>query len=110
MRFCGAELRVRGLTRTVLPRDRAVNIGHLSNRYLITTHGAGGPEYLGWRYKSNQSFRTDPQIRVRVESFAEWQPLKPQEQAEITELAPFQTPSPLAATSTVRTGATSAST
>jgi transglutaminase-like putative cysteine protease/sugar lactone lactonase YvrE len=57
-----------------LARDRAMNIGHLPNRFLITTRGGGGSEYLGWYYNSIESYQADPQVRVELEVFGEWQP------------------------------------
>ena len=57
------------------PRDRAMAIGHLPNRFLITTQGGGDSEYLGWYYNSYETFETDPQVEVNVESFGEWEPL-----------------------------------
>jgi transglutaminase-like putative cysteine protease len=57
------------------PRDRAMNIGHLSNRFLITTQGGGDSEYLGWYYNSWEKVRTDPQVEVDIETFGEWQPI-----------------------------------
>jgi transglutaminase-like putative cysteine protease len=59
-----------------LPRDRAMNIGHLSNRYLITTRGGGDSEYLGWYYNSDETYAADPQVQVNVEAFGEWEPLE----------------------------------
>ncbi len=56
------------------PRDRAMNIGRLSNRFLITTCGGGDSEYLGWTYNYDQTYQTDPQVQVSVECFAEWEP------------------------------------
>lgn len=58
-----------------LPRDKANNIGGLSNRFLITTQGGGDSEYLGWYYNYNQKYTTDPQVQVNVEVFGEWEPL-----------------------------------
>jgi len=58
-----------------LPRDRAMNIGNLSNRFLITTQGGGDSEYLGWYYNHNEEYRTDPQVQVNVEVFGEWEPV-----------------------------------
>ena len=58
-----------------LPRDRAMNIGNLSNRFLITTEGGGDSEYLGWYYNSYETYETDPKVEVNVETFAEWEPL-----------------------------------
>ncbi len=58
-----------------LSRDRAMNIGNLSNRFLITTQGGGDSKYLGWYYNYNQEYETDAQIKVNIETFGEWQPL-----------------------------------
>ncbi len=58
-----------------LARDRAMNIGHLPNRFLITTRSGGGSEYLGWYYNSHESYQTDPQVRLEIEAFGEWEPL-----------------------------------
>ncbi|OGU60148.1 MAG: transglutaminase [Ignavibacteria bacterium RIFOXYB2_FULL_35_12] len=59
-----------------LPRDRAMNIGHLPNRFLITTHGGGDSEFMGWYYNSFESYQTDPQVKVNIEYFGEWEPLE----------------------------------
>lgn len=63
-----------------LPRDRAMNIGHLSNRFLITTRGGGDSEYLGWYYVAHETYQTDPQIEVNIETFGEWEPLEIEEE------------------------------
>ena len=59
-----------------LPRDRAMNIGHLSNRFLITTQSGGDSEFIGWYYNSFETYQTDPQIKVNIETFGEWEPLE----------------------------------
>ncbi|MEJ2050446.1 MAG: transglutaminase-like domain-containing protein, partial [Calditrichota bacterium] len=59
-----------------LPRDQAMYIGHLSNRFLITTQGGGDSEYIGWYYNSYETYNTDPQIKMNIETFGEWEPLK----------------------------------
>jgi len=59
-----------------LPRDRAMNIGNLSNRFLITTQGGGDSEYLGWYYNHNEEYQTDPQVQVNIETFGEWEPIE----------------------------------
>jgi transglutaminase-like putative cysteine protease/glutamine cyclotransferase len=59
-----------------LARDIARNIGHLSNRFLITTRGGGDSEFLGWYYISNETYETDPKVLVNLETFAEWEPLE----------------------------------
>jgi len=58
------------------PREQALNIGHLSNRFLITTQGGGDSEYLGWTYNSSEVFTAYPQVEVNVETFGEWEPEK----------------------------------
>ena len=58
-----------------LARDRARNIGRVSNRFLITTQGGEDSEYLGWYYNYNQDYQTDPQVQVFFETYAEWEPL-----------------------------------
>jgi hypothetical protein len=59
-----------------LPRNRILNIGHLSNRFLITTQGGGDSEYLGWYYNSNEKYVTDPQVEVNIENFGDWNPIE----------------------------------
>jgi transglutaminase-like putative cysteine protease/sugar lactone lactonase YvrE len=61
------------------PRDRAMNIGNLSNRFLITTQGGGDSKYLGWYYNYNEAFKTDPKVRVNIEAFGEWEPMGKEE-------------------------------
>jgi len=58
-----------------LPRDRILNIGHLSNRFLITTQGGGDSEYLGWYYNSFESYQADPKVEINIENFGDWQPM-----------------------------------
>lgn len=57
------------------PRDQASSIGGLSNRFLITTQGGGDSEYIGWYYNYHQKYIHDPQLKVHVEVFGEWEPL-----------------------------------
>ncbi len=58
------------------PRDQAMAIGHLPNRFLITTRSGGNSEYMGWYYNSNESWKADPQVQVNIESFGLWEPLR----------------------------------
>jgi len=57
-------------------RDRAMHIGNLSNRFLITTQGGGDSKYLGWYYNCHETYTSAPQVNVHVEAFAEWEPLE----------------------------------
>jgi sugar lactone lactonase YvrE len=58
-----------------LPADQASFFGQLSNRFLITTRGGGGSEYLGWDYNGTQRWTTRGKARVRTETVADWEPL-----------------------------------
>jgi transglutaminase-like putative cysteine protease len=56
------------------PRDQANYIGHLSNRFLITTQSGGGSETMEWTYNSNDSWITEPKTFVVSDHFADWKP------------------------------------
>jgi transglutaminase-like putative cysteine protease len=56
-----------------LARDRAMSIGNLSNRFLITTQGGGDSEYLGWYYNNYEEYQTTPKVQVNIEAFGEWE-------------------------------------
>jgi len=58
-----------------LPRDRAMNIGHLSNRFLITTECGGNSQYMGWYYNSYEKYTADPKVQVTIETIGEWEPI-----------------------------------
>jgi transglutaminase-like putative cysteine protease/streptogramin lyase len=58
------------------PRDQANYIGHIANRYLITTESGGGSESMSWTYNSNESWVSEPKTNVVSDHFAEWEPLK----------------------------------
>ncbi len=59
-----------------LPRDQALNIGHLPNRFLITTQSGGNSEYLGWYYNSYENYVVDPQVQINIETYGDWEPVK----------------------------------
>ena len=59
-----------------LPRDQANFIGHLANRYLITTQSGGGSKTMEWTYNSNDSWVTEPKTYVVSDHFADWAPMK----------------------------------
>ncbi|MCD6566457.1 MAG: hypothetical protein J7K53_11000 [Bacteroidales bacterium] len=58
------------------PRDQALYIGGLANRFLITTQSGGDSETMGWTYNSNEFIVTDPKTNVVVEYFADWEPIQ----------------------------------
>jgi transglutaminase-like putative cysteine protease len=58
-----------------LPADQGAAFGGISNRFLITTEGAGGSEYLGWSYNHESRWVSSGKCTVRMESIAEWEPL-----------------------------------
>ena len=57
------------------PAQKAGVIGYRDNRYLITTIGGGGSEYLQWDYNSNAIWRSKGPCKVETERFGEWSPL-----------------------------------
>ncbi len=58
------------------PADKAGGFGYLRNRYLITTEGGGGSEYLEWGYNANVQMTTVGRCKVDIEYFGEWTPLE----------------------------------
>ena len=58
------------------PRDQANYIGHIANRFLITTESGGGSETMGWTYNSNESWITEPKANVVSDHYAEWEPVE----------------------------------
>ena len=57
------------------PYQRSQAFGHLSNRFLITTLGGGGSEYLEWGYNSNERWTSLGKCKILVEHIGEWSPL-----------------------------------
>jgi len=57
------------------PAARADAFGFLQNRFLITTAGGGGSDYLEWDYNANERFTTRGRCKMAVENFGEWSPL-----------------------------------
>ncbi len=62
------------------PADQANYFGHLNNRYLITTAGGGGSEYLEWGYNANERWTSKGRCKIEAENFGEWSPLKKAEE------------------------------
>jgi len=63
------------------PADEARAFGTLRNRYLITTTGGGGSEYLEWGYNSNERWTSQGKCKVYSEHIGEWSPLKAKEES-----------------------------
>ncbi len=59
-----------------LPADQAAAFGGISNRFLVTTEGGGGSEYLGWGYNHENTWIATGKCTVRFEAIAEWEPLE----------------------------------
>ncbi|HEX7344109.1 MAG TPA: transglutaminase domain-containing protein, partial [bacterium] len=59
------------------PEAQADYIGHLANRYLITTQGGGNSEYLTWTYNSDAKWTLQGKCRIFVETIGEWNPIRP---------------------------------
>lgn len=58
------------------PVGQANAIGHVSNRYLITTTGGGGSEYLDWDYNSRAVWQQSGPCKVYEEKTGNWSPAK----------------------------------
>ncbi len=56
------------------PSDQANAFSFINNRFLVTTIGGGGSEYLGWSYNANERWTSRGRCRVEVENFGEWSP------------------------------------
>lgn len=63
------------------PVGQANAIGHVSNRYLITTTGGGGSEYLDWDYNSRAVWQSSGPCKVYEEKLGDWSPEKTSEQS-----------------------------
>jgi transglutaminase-like putative cysteine protease len=59
-----------------LPADQAAAFGGISNRFLVTTEGGGGSEYLAWSYNHENTWVSTGKCTVRFEAIAEWEPLE----------------------------------
>lgn len=64
----------RGMFET--PAKEVAVTGYRENRYLITTIGGGGSEYLGWDYNSEAVWKSKGPCKVEANCFAEWSPLE----------------------------------
>lgn len=62
------------------PSSRAGAFGFLNNRFLITTVGGGGSEYLDWSYNSNETWTSEGRCKIVVENFGDWRPRKTTEE------------------------------
>jgi transglutaminase-like putative cysteine protease len=69
------------------PADQARGFGELSNRFLITTRGGGGSEYLGWSYNSFAQYQATGYCKVEQENFGFWEPREPSDQAPADDAA-----------------------
>jgi len=58
------------------PARRANAFGYLNNRFLITTVGGGGSEYLEWGYNANEHWTSKGKCKIVVENFGEWTPIE----------------------------------
>ena len=57
------------------PQAQAAYFGSLANRFLITTEGGGGSEFLEWSYNSNEIWKSRGKVKVHSEHFGEWSPV-----------------------------------
>ncbi len=61
------------------PAAQASAIGYLNNRFLITTIGGGGSEYMEWTYNSNERWTSKGPCKIYTEHIGEWSPLSDSE-------------------------------
>lgn len=59
-----------------LPADQAAGIGDIARRYIITTTGGGGSEYMDWTYNFNYHWKSRDKCRIYTEYYGEWEPLE----------------------------------
>jgi len=64
------------------PAGQASAIGYLNNRFLITTIGGGGSEYMEWTYNSNEKWTSKGPCKIHTEHIGEWSPLGESESDE----------------------------
>jgi transglutaminase-like putative cysteine protease len=70
------------------PADRANYFGYLNNRFLITTMGGGGSEYLEWGYNTNVLYKSKGKCKIEVEYFGEWTPMALNEDGSVSAAGP----------------------
>jgi len=63
--------------------DQCRGFGDLANRFLITTRGGGGSEYLGWSYNSFSTYKTIGYCNVHEENYGFWAPVAEGEEAPV---------------------------
>jgi len=56
------------------PAEIAASIGQVDNRFLITTEGGGGSEYLGWGYNYDFKWTGRGPVKVYSTAVGEWSP------------------------------------
>ncbi len=56
------------------PEKQAEYFGGLKNRFLITTHGAGSSEFLGWEYNSSSNYKCTGRCKVMTYKGGRWEP------------------------------------
>lgn len=62
------------------PAAQASAIGYLNNRFLITTLGGGGSEFLEWSYNSNEFWQCKGPCKIYGEHIGEWSPINETEE------------------------------
>jgi transglutaminase-like putative cysteine protease len=76
------------------PEAQAAYFGNLANKYLITTVGGGGSEYLEWSYNSNETWTSSGKCKVYVENIGEWAPLSEKELSQGEKIESGKTSEP----------------
>ncbi|MFQ6083354.1 MAG: transglutaminase domain-containing protein [Candidatus Aminicenantia bacterium] len=61
---------------TKLPGHKALGIGNVSARYIITTENGGGDQYLWFGYNYGLKWTSQGKCRIHEESYGIWSPLE----------------------------------
>ena len=57
------------------PGDKALGIGNVYNRYIITTENGGGDQYLWFGYNYGYTWTSEGKCRIAEESYGIWSPI-----------------------------------
>jgi transglutaminase-like putative cysteine protease len=66
------------------PEKQADAMMGLPNRFLVTTQGGGGSEYLDWNYNSNAHYSCDGYCKVVERVWGDWAPDREEQGVEST--------------------------
>lgn len=71
------------------PADVAASVGTVDNRFLITTAGGGGSDYLSWGYNYHVKWQSRGPVKVHSEATGEWSPTSALMKADMDSAPPL---------------------